>query len=261
MSNENLKSKLQSKFIVLDGPDGCGKSTQAKLLAEWLQKQNVPTVGFRDPGDTAIGEKIRRILLSPEHHTMDTRTELLLYMASRAQLWAEKIAPALEENKCVVLDRWLSSTCAYQGYAGGFGMDKVIKIATDCLERVWPDLTIILDVDLQTASQRLNRQLDRMEQKGDGYHQRVRDGFLRLAKQQENFLVIDAAGNIETVHKRVLEIIEKKPQNSPATSLKELEKQAIIEALVKTKGNREKAAKILGIGERTIYRKIKEYNL
>ena len=202
-----MKDKFSSKFIVLDGPDGCGKSTQAKLLAEWLTAQGIPAVGFRDPGDTAIGEKIRQILLSPEHNTMDTRTELLLYMASRAQLWAEKIAPALKANQCVVLDRWLSSTCAYQGYAGGFGMDKVIKIATDCLERVWPDLTIILDVDLQTASQRLNRQLDRMEAKGDGYHQRVREGFLQLAKQRKNFFLIDATGDIETVHKKILQLI------------------------------------------------------
>ena len=202
-----MKDKFSGKFIVLDGPDGCGKSTQTQLLAEWLQKQDVPAVSFRDPGDTAIGEKIRQILLSPEYNAMSTRTELLLYMASRAQLWAERIAPALEENKCVVLDRWLSSTCAYQGYAGGFGMDKVIKIATDCLERVWPDLTIILDVDLQTASQRLNRQLDRMEQKGDGYHQRVREGFLQLAKQQKNFLVVDATGDVETVHKQILKLI------------------------------------------------------
>ncbi|MFB0556190.1 MAG: dTMP kinase [Phycisphaerae bacterium] len=202
-----MKDKFSDKFIVLDGPDGCGKSTQAKLLAEWLQKHDVPAVSFREPGDTAIGEEIRQILLSPEHQAMDTRAELLLYMASRAQLWAEKIAPALEKNKCVVLDRWLSSTCAYQGYAGDFGMDKVIKIATDCLERVWPDLTIILDVDLQTASQRLDRQLDRMEQKGDGYHQRVREGFLKLAEQQKNFLVVDATGNIETVHKKILQLI------------------------------------------------------
>ena len=203
-----LKDKFSRKFIVLDGPDGCGKSTQTKLLTECLQKQDVQTVSFRDPGDTAIGEKIRQILLSPEHHVMDTRTELLLYMASRAQLWAEKIALALKANRCVVLDRWLSSTCAYQGYAGGFGMDKVIKIATDCLERVWPDLTIILDVDLQTASQRLNRQLDRMEAKGDGYHQKVREGFLKLAEQQENFLVVDATGDVETVHKKVIDVVK-----------------------------------------------------
>ena len=139
----HLKDRLQGKFIVLDGPDGCGKSTQAGLLVKWLEGRGVSTSRFRDPGDTSIGEKIREILLNPEHLAMDTRTELLLYMAARAQLWAEKIAPALQANRCVVLDRWLSSTCAYQGFAGGFGTDKVIRIATDCLERVWPDLTII----------------------------------------------------------------------------------------------------------------------
>ncbi len=192
---------------MLDGPDGCGKSTQTQLLVEWLQKQDVSTVSFRDPGDTDIGERIRQILLNPEHDAMDTRTELLLYMAARAQLWAEKIAPALEANQCVVLDRWLSSTCAYQGYAGGFGMEKVIKIATDCLERVWPDLTIILDVDLQTASKRLKSQLDRMEQKGDSYHQKVREGFLQLAKEQGNFLVVGATAEIETIHNKILQLI------------------------------------------------------
>ncbi len=202
-----MKDKFSGKFIVLDGPDGCGKSTQAKLLSEWLQKQDIPTVSFRDPGDTDIGEKIRQVLLSPEHNTMDTRTELLLYMASRAQLWAERIAPALEENKCVVLDRWLSSTCAYQGHAGGFGMDKVIKIATDCLERVWPDLTIILDIDPKIGLTRLQREFDRIEQKGDGYHQRVREGFLQLAEQQKNFIVVDAIGDIKTVHKKILQLI------------------------------------------------------
>ena len=89
-------------------------------------------------------------------------------------------------------------------------MEKIIKIATDCLERVWPDLTIILDVDLQTAAQRLNRELDRMEKKGDGYHQRVRDGFLELAKSQENFAVVDATDDIETVHKEVIKIVAKR---------------------------------------------------
>ena len=140
---------------------------------------------------------------------MITRTELLLYMAARSQLWVERIAPALHEKQCVVLDRWLSSTCAYQGYAGGFGMDKVIQIATDCLERVWPDLTIILDVDLKTAAQRMKEQLDRMEAKGDGYHQKVREGFLQLANERDDFLVVDATVDIETVHKNILQFISK----------------------------------------------------
>jgi len=205
-----LNEKFAGKFIVLDGPDGCGKTTQVKLLVDWLAKQDVDVVNFRDPGDTAIGEKVRQILLNPEHISMGTETEVMLYMAARVQLWAEKIAPALRQNKCVILDRWLSSTCAYQGNAGGFGMEKVIKIAEDCLEKLWPDLTVILDVTLEIASLRLNRELDRMEQKGDGYHQKVREGFLKLAREQENFVVVDAAGDIKTVHKKVIEVIVEK---------------------------------------------------
>ena len=202
-----LKEKLKGKFIVLDGPDGCGKSTQAKLLVQWLGENGVQIARFRDPGDTAIGEMIREILLNPEHLAMNTRTELLLYMAARAQLWGEKIAPALKDNKCVVLDRWLSSACAYQGHAGGFGVDKVVGIATDCLERVWPDLTIILDVDLATAATRLDRELDRMEAKGDGYHGEVREGFLRLANKRKDFVVVDATAEVEGVHESVREQI------------------------------------------------------
>jgi len=207
LNREDLKSKFAGKFIVLDGPDGCGKSTQTKLLAQWLERQGAATKTFRDPGDTAIGEKIREILLNPEHIKMSTTTEVLLYMAARVQLWQEKIAPVLEQKKCVVLDRWLSSTCAYQGYAGGFGMDKVIKIARNSLERVWPDLTIILDVDPKVGLSRLNREFDRIEQKSDGYHQKVREGFLQLAKGRKDFVVVDGTGGIETVHERIKQVI------------------------------------------------------
>jgi dTMP kinase len=210
LSNQNLKNRFSAKFIVLDGPDGCGKTVQTRLLTKWLAEQRVPTVSFRDPGDTTVGEKIRQVLLSPEHIAVATSTEVLLYMAARAQLWWEKIAPALQAKECVILDRWLSSTCAYQGYAGGFGMDKVIKLARDCLERVWPDLTIILDVDLETGISRLSGQPDRMEAKTQQYHRKVREGFLELARQQENFLVVDATSSIETVHKKVVEAVEER---------------------------------------------------
>ncbi|MHC4212558.1 MAG: dTMP kinase [Planctomycetota bacterium] len=203
-----MRDKLTSKFIVLDGPDGCGKSTQAKLLVKWLTEQGVEVETFREPGGTAIGEKIREILLNPEHVAMSTQTEVMLYMAARVQLWNEKIKVALESGSCVVIDRWLSSTCAYQGWAGNFGVDNIIKLATDCLEKPWPDLTIILDVDLETGAKRLDAQLDRMEQKSDGYHQKVRVGFLKLAQEIENFAVVDAAEDIETVHRNVLKIIK-----------------------------------------------------
>lgn len=208
MNREDLRSKFEGKFIVLDGPDGCGKSTQTKLLAQWLQRQGVATKTFRDPGDTAIGEKIRQILLNPEHLTMSTTTEVLLYMAARVQLWQEKIAPALEQKKCVVLDRWLSSTCAYQGYAGGFGINQVKKLAADSLGIPWPDLTIIVDVDLDTATNRLSDQPDRMEAKPREYHRKVREGFLKLSGQKK-LVVVGGAGSIETVQERIKQIISR----------------------------------------------------
>lgn len=202
-----MQDKYGGQFIVLDGPDGCGKTTQAKLLAKWLTEQGVSVVSFRDPGGTAIGEKIRQILLSPEHDAMSTPAEVLLYMAARAQLWEEKIAPTLQDNNCVLLDRWLSSTCAYQGYAGGFGMDNVVTVATNSLKRVWPDLTLILDVDPTTGLQRLNRKFDRIEQKDIQYHRKVREGFLRLAREQPNFAVVDAGDDIESVQTKIRQTV------------------------------------------------------
>jgi len=198
---------LKSRFIVLDGPDGCGKSLQVKLLAEYLKKNKLKVSCFRDPGSTATGEKIRKILLDPANHIGD-RAELLLYMASRAQLWQECIAPALKKKNCVLLDRWLSSTCAYQGFAGGLGIAKVLDIAEHSLERVWPDLTIILDVDLRTARARMNRGLDRMEQKAAIYHKKVRAGFIELAECRKDIVVIDASDDIKAVHKKVIQIIQ-----------------------------------------------------
>ena len=192
---------------MLDGPDGCGKSTQVRRLCQALTERGVSVRTFRDPGDTRIGERIREILLDPEHRAMGTMTEFLLYMASRAQLWSERIAPALAAGDCVVLDRWLSSTWAYQGHAGGFGVDRVIRVAEECLERVWPDLTIVLDVDPQTASLRMDRELDRMEQKGRDYHQKVREGFLALARDRSGFVVVDATQSVEAVHERVVEAV------------------------------------------------------
>jgi len=205
----DLENRFSGKFIVLDGPDGCGKTTQCALLNAWLKKNGADVEAFRDPGDTDIGEKIRRILLDCQHDAMTTTTEILLYMAARTQLWAEYIAPALARNKCVLLDRWLSSTCAYQGFAGSFGIDKVISLAADCLERPWPDLTVILDVDLDTAQRRLSPQPDRMEAKSASYRQKVREGFLQLTTDRAHFNVVDARDDKETVHKRIIEVVEK----------------------------------------------------
>lgn len=203
-----MNESLKGKFMVLDGPDGCGKSTQTRLLSEWIAEQGVDAVSYRDPGTTLVGEKIRDILLDTAHEGMGDNVEVLLYMAARAQLYKEHIAPDLAAGKCVLMDRWLSSTCAYQGWAGGFGINKVIKIAADSLERVWPDLTVVLDVDLQTAAERMQRDLDRMEQKGDAYHAKVREGFLKLPKIHSSIKVVDARQPVENVHQDVLKLIQ-----------------------------------------------------
>ncbi|MHC4385546.1 MAG: dTMP kinase [Planctomycetota bacterium] len=203
-----MNESLKGKFLVLDGPDGCGKSTQTRLLSEWIAEQGVDVASYRDPGTTLVGEKIRDILLDTAHEGMGDNVEVLLYMAARAQLYKEHIAPDLAMGKCVLMDRWLSSTCAYQGWAGGFGIEKVIKIATDSLDRIWPDLTVVLDVDLQTAAERMQRDLDRMEQKGDAYHAKVREGFLKLPKIHSSIKVVDARQPVENVHQDVLKLIQ-----------------------------------------------------
>lgn len=202
-----MNERLKGKFLVLDGPDGCGKSTQTRLLSEWIAEQGVDVVSYRDPGTTLVGEKIRDILLDVAHEGMGDNVEVLLYMAARAQLWKEHIGPDLAAGKCVLMDRWLSSTCAYQGWAGGFGVEKVIKIATDSLDRIWPDLTVVLDVDAETAAGRMQRDLDRMEQKGQAYHAKVREGFLKLPDIEPTVKVVDARQTIEQVHQEILKLI------------------------------------------------------
>lgn len=200
--------KLKGKFIVLDGGDGCGKSTQAELLSKWVEEQGVSVASFRDPGTTEIGEKIRNILLDIAHEKMTANTEMLLYMAARAQLWAEEIEPALEQGKCVIMDRWISSTFAYQGYAGKLGMEKVLQVAEHSLERIWPEVTIVLDVDTETATSRMDRELDRMEQKGKEFHAKVREGFLKLADLGQDVTVIDATQTIEAIHEQVVAAVK-----------------------------------------------------
>jgi dTMP kinase len=198
---------LQGKFLVIDGPDGAGKSTQAKLLAEFIRQQGVDTLLCRDPGGTRIGDKIRHILLDNDHGEMSVRCEALLYMASRAQLYDERIAPALAAGRCVLCDRWVSSTYAYQAVAGRLGADAVIRIAEASLARTWPDLTIILDLPAEAGLDRLGRSPDRMEQKGSEFHQHVRQAFLELARGRKDFTVVDANGPIEAVQQRLERVV------------------------------------------------------
>jgi len=201
--------KLKGKFIVIDGPDGSGKSTQVKLLSKLMIDKGVPVLPLRDPGGTRIGEHIRGILLDNNNADMSVRCELLLYMASRAQLFSQRIEPALRQGECVLCDRWISSTYAYQAVAGRIGPEVVLKVADTALERSWPDLTIIVDLPSEVGLERISGTPDRMEQKGHKFHQRVRDAFLELADMRDDFEVIDGSSSIREVHRKICEVIER----------------------------------------------------
>jgi len=199
--------KLKGKFVVLDGPDGCGKSTQLHLLGQHLRDAGISFSAVRDPGGTRIGEQIRNILLDNDNHDMAVRCECLLYMASRAQLYEQSIAPALEEQQCVLCDRWVSSTYAYQAVAGRMGADAVLKLADIALQRTWPDLTVIIDLPSELALARVGAAPDRMENKSALFHQQVQEAFLRLARTRSDFRVVDGSGSVAQVHERVCAVL------------------------------------------------------
>jgi len=206
-----LAERLAGKFIVLDGPDGSGKSTQLKLLAEFLRGRSVSVVETRDPGGTTIGEQIRRVLLDRAHTEMTIGCEILLYMASRAQLMGEVIAPAMREGKCVLCDRWVSSTIAYQVAGDAAGSDEIMEIYRLALGDVGPDLTIIVDVETQIGLARARGAAghDRMEAKGVEFHDDVRRLFLHQVEVGPGpAVVVDGSGSIEHVHGQIVQAVE-----------------------------------------------------
>lgn len=170
---------MRGIFITFEGPEGCGKSTQSKLLYEYLKRKGYKVVYVREPGGTQISEKIREILLNPRNHISPT-AEMLLYMAARAEVVDEIIKPSLSKGKIVICDRFLDSTIAYQGY--GLGVDiKTIKYIGDFVRGgIKPDLTILLDLPLKKGLRICKRRKDRIERRSLGYHLRVRRGYLKL---------------------------------------------------------------------------------
>jgi dTMP kinase len=162
----------------------------------------------RDPGTTRIGERIRAILLDPEHGEMAMRAEMLLYMAARAQLMAEVILPALNAGKIVISDRFVSSTLAYQLGGDGLTSDDIRGVAEVAISRRWPDLTLILDMPPQTALARVGRAKDRIEQRPMAYHEQVRKNYLAQAQADpKHYRLLSAQGTIEQVHARVWEAL------------------------------------------------------
>jgi dTMP kinase len=198
-------------FFSFDGIDGVGKSTQVRLFEESLLANGFDVVVCRDPGSTPVGERIRDLLLSIDSATpINRRSEMLLYMAARAQLVDQIIRPALEAGRVVVADRYLLANVVYQGHAGGLDPQQIWDVGKIATGGLMPDCVFVLDMSIKSANHRLNRLLDRMESQGDDYRERVRKGFLdEAAGATERIHVIDAGQSIDAVQADIWRIAAK----------------------------------------------------
>ncbi len=193
-------------FITFEGADGCGKTTQMNLLAEYLKKENIPFILTREPGGKGLGEKVREILLNYEGPVSD-RCESFLFLADRAQNIDIIVNPAVEKGKIVLCDRHIDSTVAYQGYGRGLDIERINMLNDIATNGKKPDLTFVFDIDVETSMKRVGTEKDRLESAGIEFHNRVRNGYLELAKQEpKRIKVLDATKSIEEIHKQVIEI-------------------------------------------------------
>jgi len=196
------------QFIVLDGPEGSGKTTQVERLIPWLRESGRQATAVRDPGSTPVSERVREVLLDKRLPDMDVRTEVFLYMASRAEMVARIIRPALEVGLVVVSDRFVSSTVAYQGAAGGVDPEIIWDLGRIACAGLEPDLTVILDLDVDAGFARLRRERDRIESKDRAYHEKVRQGFLAMAAARpDRFAVVDASRPPDDVTRHIREAV------------------------------------------------------
>ena len=189
-------------FITLEGPEGSGKSSQLPDLAEFLRGQGWDVLTTREPGGTPIGDQIRQILMRLDNQELHPRTEILLFLASRAQLVEQVIKPALREGKLVLCDRFGDSTLAYQGYGHGLDLGTLRTMLDFATDKLKPDLTLLLDVDVEIGLQRKRKEdeWNRLDAYALAFHQRVREGYHELCRQDpERWRVIDAMQPKETV--------------------------------------------------------------
>ncbi len=202
---------IRGRFIAFEGGEGSGKSTQARRLAAWLGAELT-----REPGGTEIGERLRAILLDPGTVDLVPRAEALLMAADRAQHAAEVVRPALDAGRDVVCDRYAGSSIAYQGHGRGLPPDEVRRLSGWASDGLWPDLVVLLEVPAAEAGRRLDRDLDRFEQEGDGFHQRVAAGFrAQVAADPTRWEVVDGSGTIDEVELRVRVAVAQRLQLDP----------------------------------------------
>ncbi len=201
----------RGRFIVLDGPDGAGKSTQVKLLAAELEKRGVTVKSLREPGGTALGEAIRALLLNQTTIHIDALAEAFLFQAARAHLIREVVGPALERGEWIICDRFTLSTLVYQGYAGGIKKKIIKQLSSAAIDGVKPDAYIVLTLPAKTSvDRRANRSADRMESKGETYLKNVFNGFATESKKRGSpYKKVDGQGTVEEVQKRIWSHIER----------------------------------------------------
>ncbi|MBM4129258.1 MAG: dTMP kinase [Nitrospira sp.] len=201
---------MKGILISFEGIEGTGKTIQSKLLYEYLIKKGYEVILTEEPGGTQIGLRIRDVLLSPEHKTMNSLTELLLYNASRTQHVKEVILPALNRGAVVITDRFSDSTVAYQGYGRGIDLNLIHHLEHIVTEGLKPDITLLLDLDVETGLRR-NRGInktDRLELEDIAFHEKVRNGYIEIAgKEPERIKLIDASKSIEMVHNEIVRMV------------------------------------------------------
>ncbi|VTT97244.1 thymidylate kinase : Thymidylate kinase OS=Pirellula staleyi (strain ATCC 27377 / DSM 6068 / ICPB 4128) GN=tmk PE=3 SV=1: Thymidylate_kin [Gemmataceae bacterium] len=191
-------------FISFDGIDGTGKSTQCRMLVDWLATLRVPATACTDPGGTALGQELRKIVLFGREHRIGTVTEAMLFMASRAQLVEEVIRPALDRGEVVVSDRFTLANVVYQGHAGGLRPEDLWAVGRFVTGGVEPDLTLVFDAPLDVTVARRAREADRVEARDPDYQRRVQTGFrYEAGRRPEKYRIIDAAPDADTVHRHV----------------------------------------------------------
>lgn len=197
-------------FITLEGPDGSGKSSQIRPLVEYLRQEGYTVLPTREPGGTSIGEQVRAVLNRLDNEAMHPRTETLLFLSARAQLVEEVIRPALARGEVVVSDRYADSTLAYQGYGHGNDLQVLRQLLNFATGGLWPDLTLLLDVDAETGLRRRQSGGDwnRLDAYELQFHRRVREGYLQLAAcQPERWVKIDAAQPAEAVQEEIRRVV------------------------------------------------------
>lgn len=197
-------------FLTLDGIDGTGKSTQARALAEWLRSLGRAVAECVDPGGTPVGQLLRAIILDNKSDIAPA-CEALLFMSSRAQLVERVIRPALDRNEIVVSDRFVLSTLAYQGHAGGLDVEQLREAGKLATGGLLPHLTILLDIPIEIAQQRRSsRDPDRVESRPPAYHERVRQGFLSEARRDASVVVLDATHDLDTVQRAIRRVVQER---------------------------------------------------